>query len=470
MSRPGTKLSALDATLLVSGSMIGSGIFIVSADMSRTLGSAGWLMLAWAVAGLFTLCGALTYGELAAMMPTAGGQYRYIQRAFGKLTAFTYGWTVFTVIQTGVIAAVAMAFARYLGVFIPSLGESYAGKAVAVSLVVFLTWMNSRGVQEGKWIQRIFTSAKLIALFGLIAFGLYYATQFQFLAENWKNAWQASTWLSGTEGSGIGHWQPIGGWGIATAMGVAMVGSLFSSDAWNNVTFIAGEIDNPRKNIPRSLVAGTLTVTVIYLLANVAYLSLLPLRGALLPSIEQQGISHALNNRVGAAAASVIMGNKGQLLMAGLIMISTFGCINGIVLAGARFYKAMADDGLFFNRAASLNKHQVPGYALWIQCAWACLLCLSGSYEQLLDYCIFVALIFYVITALGLFRLRKTEPDTERPYKVWGYPVIPAIFMGIALFVAADLLVFKTMTALIGLGIVACGIPVYYLITRPTKA
>lgn len=481
------KLSLTDAILIVSGSMIGSGIFIVTADMSRLLGSAGWVLLAWVITGVFTLFGALTYGELAGMMPKAGGQYVYIQRAFGRLTGFVYGWTVFTVIQTGVIAAVAMAFAKYLGVFVPSLGDGAEatiftlgeqggyrftwGKVVAILLIVFLTWINSRGVREGKWVQRIFTTAKLMALFGLIICGLYYASQFDYFKQNWAHAWEASTFHDGKNEIPMHFgWETITGWGIATAMGLAMVGSLFSSDAWNNVTFIAGEIENPKKNVPRALLGGTMIVTVVYILANVAYLSLLPLKGSLMPGIEAQGISHALNDRVGTAAATVILQDNGALLMAALIMISTFGCNNGLILSGARFYKAMADDGLFFKKAADINKKGVPGNALWIQGVWASVLCISGSYGQLLDYCIFAALIFYVITAAALFVLRKREPNAERPYKVFGYPFIPIIFMGIAIFVGLDLLYFKSQMSLIGLGIVALGIPIYYFITPKQNA
>lgn len=472
------KLGLLDATLIVSGSMIGSGIFLVTSEMSRTLGSAGYVLLAWLITGVVTLLAALSYGELAGMMPKAGGQYVYIQRAFGKITGFVYGWSVFTVIQTGVIAAVAVAFANYLGVFVPELGNGKEGeiwrfgsysltnaKIVAVLLVLFLTWLNTRGVEEGKWVQRIFTFAKLIALFGLIICGLYFATKYNFFSENWKNAWSAAQYVDGKDNMGsIGSgWEAISGWAIVTGLGVAMVGSLFSSDAWNNVTFIAGEIDNPSRNIPKSLFLGTLIVTIIYLLANVAYMSLLPLQGSPVPTIEGQGISHALYERVGAAAANMVMGSNGELLMAGLIMISTFGCNNGLILAGSRLYKAMADDGLFFKTASKLNKSGVPGNALWIQAAWASVLCLTGSYNQLLGYCTFASLLFYIITISGVFILRRKEPDTPRPYKAFGYPVLPALYIFLAGFIALDILVLKWGTALIGLGIVAAGIPVYYL-------
>lgn len=464
--------------------MIGSGIFIVTADMSRLLGSAGWVIAAWVITGIITLFAALSYGELAGMMPKAGGQYVYIQRAFGRLTGFVYGWSVFAVIQTGVIAAVAVAFAKYLGVFIPALGDgvegeifrigSYsftAGKTVAVAMVLFLTWMNTLGVREGKWIQRVFTTAKLMALFGLIVVGLYYAMHFSFLKENFRNPWEASTFKSAEPGQTMSFgWTRISGWAVITGMGIAMVGSLFSSDAWNNVTFIAGEIKNPSRNIPRSLFIGTLIVTLIYVSANLGYLSLLPLKGNPVPDLYGQGISHALYDRVGAAAAKTVMGIKGEWLMAALIMISTFGCNNGLILAGSRLYKAMADDGLFFKKAAPLNRHLVPGNALWIQAAWASVLCLSGTYGQLLEYCTFASLLFYIVTITGLFVLRRKEPDTPRPYKTFGYPLIPVLYILLAGFIAADILWFKWQTALIGLGIVILGIPVYSIFNRQDKA
>lgn len=477
------QLSLLDATLIVSGSMIGSGIFIVTADMSRLLGSAGWVIAAWIITGIMTLFAALSYGELAGMMPKAGGQYVYIQRAFGRLTGFVYGWSVFAVIQTGVIAAVAVAFAKYLGVFVPELGDgiegqlfhvgSYtftSGKIVALLLVLFLTWINSRGVEEGKWIQRIFTFAKLLALFGLILAGLYFATQYDFLKDNFSSAWEARQFHAPEEGSTEkGYWESIAGWSVITAVGIAMVGSLFSSDAWNNVTFIAGEIKDPAKNIPRSLLLGTMIVTVIYVLANIGYMSLLPIQGTPYTDVLQdQGISHAANDRVGAAAAKTIMGIGGEWLMAALIMVSTFGCNNGLILAGSRLYKAMADDGLFLKKAAKLNKHAVPGNALWIQAAWASVLCLSGTYLELLNYCTFASLLFYIVTITGLFILRKTEPDAHRPYKTFGYPVIPVLYILIAGFIAFDILIVNWKSALIGLAIVLAGIPVFQLLENKT--
>jgi APA family basic amino acid/polyamine antiporter len=480
VSLPGKKLSLLDATLLVSGSMIGSGIFIVTADMSRILGSAGWVLAAWMLTGILTLFAALSYGELAGMMPKVGGQYVYIQRAFGRLSAFVYGWSVFAVIQTGVIAAVAMAFAKYLGVFVPELGDGEkgalfnlgtytftSGKIVAVLLVLFLTWLNSLGVQEGKWVQRIFTFTKLFALFGLIVTGLYFANKYDFFSNNMANAWDAARYNDGKTGNVMAvGWESITGWAVITGLGIAMVGSIFSSDAWNNVTYIASEIEDPAKNIPRSLLLGTMIVTVIYVLANVAYISLLPLQGSNHPEVLAQGISHAQNDRVGAAAANVVMGAGGELLMAALIMVSTFGCNNGLILAGSRLYKAMADDGVFFKKAAILNKHQVPGNALWIQAIWTSVLCFSGSYGQLLEYCTFANLLFYILTISGLFVLRKKEPNTPRPYKTFGYPLVPALYILLAGFIAADIFWFKWEPALLGLVIVLLGIPVYYFIRQ----
>ncbi|MBU6324203.1 MAG: amino acid permease [Bacteroidetes bacterium] len=449
--------------------MIGSGIFLVSSDMSRQLGSPGWLLLAWFVTGLITLTAALSYGELAGMMPKAGGQYVYIRRAFGAMTSFVYGWSVFTVIQSGVIAAVAMAFANYSSVLFPALGGDQvllnlagfkisAAQGVAIGSILLLTWLNTLGIEEGKWIQRIFTTAKLLALFGLIAAGIYWIFKGQMWAENWKLGFQSFS--SPKEGI---NWQALGTWATITAFGTALIGSLFSSDAWNNVTFIAGEIKDPSRNIPRSLFLGTLLVTLVYILANVAYLALLPLQANDLNGLS---ISHAANDRVGAAAAAEILGDSGVWIMAILIMVSTFGCNNGLILAGARLYEAMAVDGLFFKGASKLNRHAVPANALWAQAAWASLLCLSGSYGNLLDYCTFASLVFYIITVAGIFRLRKLEPDTPRPYKALGYPLIPALYILLAGAICLDLLVFKTTYTLRGLLIVLAGVPVYWLITR----
>jgi APA family basic amino acid/polyamine antiporter len=460
-------LTLLDAVMLVSGSMIGSGIFIVSADMMRKLGSPAWMLTAWVVAGVMTVLAALSYGELAAMMPKAGGQYVYIQRAFGKLPAFMYGWTVFTVIQTGLIAAVAVAFAKYSAVFVPALGSEHilldlgflkisAAQVLAIASIVLLTWFNARGVRNGKILQTTFTLAKVIALLGLIGLGLWVASGTGVLSRNFSVGWQA-TGLVAT-GDGPETSTPLFGMALLSAFGVALVGSLFSSDAWNNITFIAGEVDRPQRNIPLSLLLGTGLVTVLYLLANIAYLALLP----------TTGIQHALSDRVGAAAAQVIFGNRGTLIMAGLIMVSTFGCNNGIILSGARLYYAMAKDRLFFPKAGTLNDAAVPGSALWVQCIWASLLCLSGKYGDLLDYTMFASLLFYIVTISGLFVLRHREPDAERPYRAFGYPWLPALYLLSAAAFCLNLLWSRPLYAGLGLGIVALGAVVYAF--RPKSA
>lgn len=458
-------LSLLDTTLIVSGSMIGSGIFIVSSEMARTVGSAGWLLLCWILTGVLTLFAALSYGELAGMMPKAGGQYVYIKKAFGSLTAFTYGWTVFLVIQTGVIAAVAVAFAKYVGVFIPLFEEgnvclqvskfkiTYA-QLLAICSIALLTFLNTRGIQNGKIIQRVFTFAKLIALFGLIIIGLYAGLNRDIFNANFADAWSASSIVDGktVSLSGIAVW---------IAVGVAMIGSLFSSDAWNNVTFIAAEIKNPQKNIPMGLALGTFIVTIIYCLANVAYLCLLPM----------QDIQNAPHDRVGAAAmATIFSGNTAMYLMAALIIVSTFGCNNGLILAGARLFQAMSADNLFFKGAKEVNSFGVPGYALVIQAVWASLLCLSGSYGDLLEYSTFASLLFYMVTIAAIFVLRKKEPLTERPYKAWGYPLVPALYIILTALVCIDLVYNKTLNTGIGLIIVALGIPVYYLMRSRQRA
>jgi APA family basic amino acid/polyamine antiporter len=467
-------LGLKDATMMVAGSMIGSGIFIVSADMSRNVGGTGWLLLLWLISGVITVMAALSYGELAGMMPKAGGQFVYIQRAWGNLTGFLYGWSVFTVIQSGVIAAVAVGFAKFSGVFMPwinvdnvlfTLGfvKITSANLVAIALIVFLTWVNSRGVNGGKVIQMVFTSAKLIALLFLIVTGIYIGLNKDYFAQNFSNMWESSQWLQNADKT----WslQTISGMGLILALGTAIIGSLFSSDAWNNVTFIAGEIKDPHHNIPKSLLFGTAIVTVIYMLANIAYLGLLPVQGD--PNgagILEQGIQFATNDRVGTAAASQIFGEGALFLMAALIMVSTFGCNNGLILSGARVYYAMAKEGLFFKKAGTLNKNNVPQFALWIQAAWASILCLSGTYGDLLDYCTFASLLFYIVTIGGLFMLRKKEPDTARPYKVIAYPIMPILYILIATTICAILLVTKTQNTVSGLVIVALGLPIYYFI------
>jgi APA family basic amino acid/polyamine antiporter len=462
MSEFKRSLGLVDAVMLVSGSMIGSGIFIVSAGMMRDLGSAAWMITAWVVAGLLTIMAALSYGELSGMMPKAGGQYVYIQRAFGKVPAFMYGWTVFTVIQTGVIAAVAVAFAKFTAVFFPALSvdnilfdlglfKVSAAQLFAIASIVLLTWFNSRGVQNGKWLQTIFTSAKIMALLALIILGLLVAGRTGVLGANFSGGWNAFSTVF--DKSGASTITPLTGIAMISALGLAMVGSLFSSDAWNNVTFIAGEIKEPQRNLPLSLFFGTLIVTVLYILANVVYLGLLP----------AHDIMTAANDRVGTAAASMIFGDAAVAIMAALIMVSTFGCNNGCILAGGRLYYAMAKDGLFFHKAGTLNNSSVPGFALWIQCIWASVLCLSGTYGALLNYVTFASLLFYIVTIAGLFRLRSKEPDAPRPYRAFGYPWLPAAYIICAALFCVNLLIRTPVEAGAGLGIVLLGGLVYMI-------
>lgn len=466
-------LGLLDGTMLVAGGMIGSGIFIVSADCARMVGSSGWMLLLWLVAGAITITAALSYGELAGMMPKAGGQFVYIERAYGQLPAFLYGWTVFTVIQTGTIAAVAVAFAKFTGYFFPVLSPDNvlfaagkfkiaASQLFAIAMIVLLTFVNSRGIQNGKIIQLVFTSAKLLALLALVVLGLAVGLKGDLFFQNMENAWQATqTTLNN------GQWvtSPITGLALFMAFGTAIIGPLFSSDAWNNVTFIAGEMKNPRRDIPLSLALGTCIVTALYLLANLAYLALLPLTGD--PNATDalgQGIQFAGSgtDRVGTAAASMIFGNVAAALMAGLIMVSTFGCNNGLILAGARVYYAMAQEGLFFKKAGTLNAHGVPGFALMTQAVWASLLCLSGTYGDLLDYCTFASLLFYIVTIGGIFILRRKDPDAERPYRAIAYPFLPALYILVAGAICVILLITKPQNTWSGVFIVLLGVPVYY--------
>ncbi len=471
-------LGLFDATSIVAGSMIGSGIFIVTVSMMRDIGSVGWMLFLWLLTGIITIFAALSYGELAGMMPNAGGQYVYIQRAYGRMISFLYGWTVFTVIQTGVIAAVAVAFSKYTSVFFPELNNelySYGNviqitfaQLLAVISVVLLTFINTRGVQNGRIIQLVFTSAKVFALFALIVLGLAIGLKTNTLSQNFTDIWSASKTTILPNGSIT--IVPLAGFALMGAMGATIINSLFSSDAWNNVTFISGEIKDPKRNIPRSLFLGTLIVTFIYILANIAYLALLPVNGsAEAADVAGRGIMFASEKRVGAAAASVIFGDIGVSIMAVLIMISTFGCNNGLVLAGSRLYYAMSKDGLFFKKAQKLNSKQVPGIALWIQCIWASILCLSGKYEDLLVFSTFASLLFYILTIGGLFILRKTEPDALRPYKAFGYPYIPIIYISITLLICIDLLIYDTKNTGGSLLLIALGIPIYYLTNKKTN-
>src|SRR6185436_819053 len=475
-------LGLLDATMLVSGSMIGSGIFIVSADISRQIGGGGWLLLSWIVAGLMTLFAALSYGELAGMFPQAGGQYVYLRNAFKPLIGFLYGWALFFVVQSGTIAAVAVAFAKFTGVLIPSLGDNNvffqttlpviglykltAAQLFGIFSILVLTILNSLGIQYGKFILRLFTSAKLIALFGLIIAGIFVYGNTETWNFNLAHFWDVQHWEKDSV-SGVWMITQIGGLALVGAFGAGLVGSLFSSDAWNNVTFIAGEIKEPKRNIPLSLFAGTLIVSSIYVLANVAYLRVLPLQGAAdAQDALSSGIQFATHDRVGTAAATMMFGSAGTLLMAVLIMISTFGCNNGLVLASARLYQAMAKDGLFFDNMAHNNRYGVPGNALWIQFIWASLLALSGQYGTLLDFVMFAVILFYIFTISGIFILRKKMPEAERPYKAFGYPVIPVIYILLAAFFCINLLITKPLISWTGIGLVLLGIPVYYLLKR----
>ncbi|HVI47537.1 MAG TPA: amino acid permease, partial [Chitinophaga sp.] len=452
-------LGLLDATMIVAGSMIGSGIFIVTAEIARSVGGAGWITAMWVLAGIVTLIAALSYGELSGMYPKAGGQYVYLREAYNPFIAFLFGWTQFGVIQTGTIAAVAVAFAKFTAYLIPGFSEKNilldlgvvqisAAQVVAIISIILLTFINTRGVKHGKVIQTVFTLAKLLSLFGLIIFGLLLGARHEIWTANWQQPWEHFSLMD--DGAVV---KTLTGLSFFGAIAVSMKGSLFSSDAWNNVTFIAAEIKNPAKNIGRSLFLGTLIVTIIYVSCNLMYMAVLPLHD----------IAFAANDRVGVAAAEKIFGGTGSLIIAVMIMISTFGCNNGLILSGARIYYTMAQDGLFFRKAGTLNKNSVPGHGLWIQCIWASLLCLTGRYNDLLALVIFGVLIFYVLTILGIFILRKKRPDVERPYKAFGYPVLPVIYMIVALSLAVLLLVFETSYTLPGLGIILLGIPLYFI-------
>jgi APA family basic amino acid/polyamine antiporter len=469
MSELKRSLNLFDTIMIVSGSMIGSGIFIVSADMMRTLGSPFWVLMCWLISGVITLFAALSYGELAGMMPKAGGQFIYIQRAYGQLTAFVYGWTVFTVIQTGVIAAVAVAFARFVGVFIPFFDEKNTllqlgnfsistTQVLGVASIFFLSYLNTLGINNGKIIQRVFTSAKLLALLGLIFIGFFVGYKTGYWKSNIQLPFTGSGLVNGAANSNFSITA------LLSALGVALIGSLFSSDAWNNVTFIAGEVKEPQKNIPLGLLIGVLIVTVLYVLANVAYFMLLPALGS--PegtTVFEKGIAFAQNDRVGTAAMSAIFGEVSAYIMALLIIISTFGCNNGLILSGSRLFQSMAKEGLFFKSAVYINKNHVPSKALWFQAAWASILCLSGSYGSLLDYCTFASLVFYIVTISALFYLRKKEPNTARPYKALGYPVLPALYILLASAICIDLLIFKTLNTGLGVLIMFLGIPIFYI-------
>ncbi|RZJ29315.1 MAG: amino acid permease [Flavobacterium sp.] len=461
------ELGLLDGTMLVVGSMIGSGIFIVSSDMARQVGSAGWLILLWVITGLITVIAAVSYGELSAMFPKAGGQYVYLKEAYNKLIAFLYGWSFFAVIQTGTIAAVGVAFSKFAAyLYEPFSNENIlfsigtfkvnAAQIVSIVTIVFLTYVNSRGVKNSKSLQTFLTIIKIMSLAGLIVFGLVLAAKAEVWNANWADAWSTKQWVSESKTQIPGSWLPISGVTLISGIAAAMVGSLFSSDAWNGVTFIAGEIKNPKRNVGLSLLLGTLIVSAIYVLANVMYVAVIPF----------DEIATAKSDRVAVVAAQHIFGNIGTLIIAVMIMISTFACNNGLIMAGARVYYTMAKDGLFFKQAANLNAHSVPAWALWAQCFWASALCLSGSYGALLDFVIIIVLIFYILTIAGIFRLRKKMPDAERPYKAFGYPFLPALYIIVASFISLALLYAKPETCGWGVLIMLIGIPVYYRINK----
>ena len=482
-------LGLTSATTLVMGSMIGSGIFIVSAEIAREVNSPGLLIMAWVVTGFMTIVGALSYGELAAMMPRAGGQYVYLRESLGPLWGFLYGWTLFLVIQTGTVAAVGVAFGKFLGHFFPGVSASnwiwhiakipqwhvtsqitLGGMDVglntqnlaAIVVVVFLTILNVFGIKTGAAVQNVFTVAKVFALAALVVAGILVGRNPQAIAQNFTDFWRLSAAHSAS-GTMLGPFV-----GVLTIVAVAQVGSLFSSDAWNNVTFTAGEVRNPRRNLPLALAMGTGIVTALYIAANFIYLTVLPMNGD--PNgatVLERGIKYATSDRVGTAALQQMFGGSGAGLMAVAILISTFGCCNGLILAGARVYYAMAKDGLFFKSTGAVHpKYHSPKNALIVQGIWTCVLCLSGTYNDLLNYVIFAVLVFYILTIAGLFVLRRTQPQAERPYRAVGYPVLPAIYIVMALFIDVVLLRYQPQYTWPGLFIVLLGVPVYLVWSR----
>ncbi len=462
-------LRLYDCTTIVMGSMIGSGIFIVAAEIAREVRSPGLFLLCWIISGVMTVSAAVTYGELAGMMPAAGGQYVYLREAFGPLFGFLYGWSLFLVIQTGTLAAVGVAFGKFLGVFVPwvsaqkllidlgsvevfhhTIALTFSSQQlIAVLALFFLTALNIYGLRLGAWVQDIFTTLKVAALLGLVALGIW-----------WWHHHPAAEVQAQSLWSGV-HWNLT----TLIVVSVAMVGPLFSSDAWNNVTFTGSEIVNPKRNLPLALFLGTATVCCLYVACSWTYLHALPFLGspqALGPA--GRGIAYAAEDRVATAAVQVMLGGKGAALMAAAIMISTFGCMNGMILAGARVYYAMAKDGLFFRAVGRVDpKHHTPAVSLVVQAVWAALLTLTGTYSELLDYVVFAVVLFYILTIAGVFQLRRTRPDAPRPYRAWGYPVLPAIYISLALIVEAALLTHKTGRSLAGFIIVALGVPVFFL-------
>ncbi len=479
-------LGLFDSVMIVSGIMVGSGIFIVSAEIARQVGSAAWLLVVWGIAGVLTVAAALSYGELAAMMPRAGGMYVYLREAFSPMWGFLYGWTLLTVIQTGTIAAVAIAFARFLGDLVPGVSESryllapvtvvpgYAvsvstAQAVALGVVLLATVVNVRGVEWGKVVQNVFTVAKLVGIAGVLVLGVVaWVAHPGVLRGNFAEAWRPRAVVSlGGLGGGV---SAVTAFGMFVAVCVSQTGALFSADSWHDVTFVAGEVRNPKRNLPLSLGLGTGMVAVLYLLINLCYLAVLPLRGI-------QGAPH---DRVATLVVATVLPGVGRAAMALLIMVSTFGTANAMTLAGGRACYAMAQDGLFFRQAGLLNKARVPGWALWVQCGWSLLLVLPRTvdratgqygnlYSNLLDYVISAALLFYILTVIGLFRLRRTRPDAARPYRCWGYPWLPGLYVVGATVVLAVLFCYRTATTWPGLVIVGSGVPVYLVVRARSR-
>jgi APA family basic amino acid/polyamine antiporter len=475
-------LGLFDSTMVVVGAMIGSGIFLVSADMTRLLGSAGWVLTAWLLTAVLTIAAALSYGELAAMMPRAGGQYVYLREAFSPLAGFLYGWTLFGVIQTGTVAAVAVGFARYAGVLFPFISEDrylvppvhlsdgYAlslsnAQLLAIGVIALLTWTNTRGIEYGRIIQNVFTTAKTAAVLGLIVIGLALGANAAAIDANFSRAWtpvNPTPIVPGLDATSF--------YGLLVALAISQVGSLFASDAWNNITFTAGEVRNPRRDVPLSLALGTSIVMVLYLLANLTYFVTLPL----------EAIKTVPADRVAALSLEVAMPGIGASLLAVGIMISTFGCANGMLLAGARAYYAMAKDGLFFRSAGVLNHRHVPAWGLVIQGIWTAMLVLPRTfnsttgaygnlYGSLLDYVVSAALLFYILTIAGVFRLRFTRPDAPRPYRAFGYPVVPALYIVAATGILVMLAIYRASTTWPGFAIVLLGIPVFALLRRGAR-
>jgi APA family basic amino acid/polyamine antiporter len=463
------RIKLFDGISIVSGAMIGSGIFIVSADIARTLGSPGWLMVVWLITGIITMIGAISYGELASMMPNVGGQYVYLKEAYHPIIGFLFGWTTFLVVQCGSIAAVAVAFAKFSGVIFPWISERNivldlgllkvnSTMVIAIAMIAFLTWVNTLGIVTGKTIQNVFSSAKVISLIGFVVVG--------FLATKTIHSWEInkSVFWDAYKTNPDGQLIPLAGITLITAIGTALVGSLFASDAWYNLTYVSGEVVDPKRTVPLSLLFGTLIVSVVYMLTNYIYIRVLPLSGS--PEGADaltRGIQYATDDRVATSVMSVIFGDYAAIIMALLIMVSTFGCNHVMILAGPRVYYAMATDGLFFKKIAQLNKRGVPGFSTVLQGVWAVLLCLSGTYSDLLDYVIFAVLLFFSLTILAIFILRVKRPDIPRPYKAFGYPVIPALYILTTVSIMIILLIYKPNYTFPGLGIVLLGIPAFYI-------